>query len=79
MHGPHLGQLGHQEAPSCPASPSELVQVAHCPTARYRGDGGVAPPPSGHTREVICSTPGIDAPTQVGLPLGKSLLVSDRA
>lgn len=60
MHGPHLGQLGHQEAPSHPASPSEQVQVAHCSTARYRGDGGVASPPSGHTREVTCSTPGID-------------------
>lgn len=75
MQGPHLGCLGHQEAPGYPASLSELVQAAQYPTARHRDDSGVTPPPSGHTREAICSTPGIDAPTQVGLTLEKTLLI----
>ena len=74
MQGPHLGCLGHQEAPGHPASPSELVQAAHDPTARHRGDSGATPPPSGHTEKLSAPQPGLTRPLRWVSPLRKVCL-----
>lgn len=69
---PHLS---HQEASSHPANPSELAQVAHYPTVRFRGDNSVALPPSGRTWETIFSS-DLEA-HHMAFP-GKVLLVTER-